>query len=66
MSAEDDDSIDTGPLTKVQLQSLARDFILQLESVAQELWRDHGVASDVHILQRLRYQMCGPDTNGGG
>lgn len=53
------DEIDTGPLTKAQMQGLARDQIEAVRNTAHELWRHHKVACDILLLDRLQFQLCG-------
>ena len=54
----DNQDIDTGPLTRVQLQGLARDQIAALRNTAMELWQDHRIGCDVHLIDRLEFQLC--------
>jgi hypothetical protein len=53
------EDIDTGPLTREQLQSLARDQIAAVRSTAQELRRNYDVTCDMMLIRRLETQLCG-------
>jgi len=55
----DEAEIDTGPLTREQLQSLARDQIEAVRNTAQELWQSHEIACDILLLNRIEHQLCG-------
>lgn len=52
--------VDTGPLTKTQLQGLAKDGVLHLREIAKELVK-HGVRYDVWLLDRIEFQLCGDE-----
>jgi len=55
----DNQAVDTGPLTREQLQSLARDQIEAVRNTAQELWHSHEIACDILLLNRIEHQLCG-------
>jgi len=52
------DEADVGPLTREQLQGLARDQIEALRNTAQELWAQHRIACDILVLDRLEFQLA--------
>ena len=56
---DDQEEIDVGPLTKEQLQSLARDLLLQLRKVADDLDRQGVKSSYQWAIDRLEIELCG-------
>lgn len=56
---QQEEQIDTGPLTQAQMRGLARDQIEAVRNTAHELWLEYRVASDIHLLDRLEFQLCG-------
>ena len=56
---DDQEEIDVGPLTKEQLQSLARDLLLQLRKVADDLDRQGVRSSCQWAIDRLENELCG-------
>jgi len=55
---DDQEEIDVGPLTKEQLQSLARDLLLQLRKVADDLDRQGVRSSYQWAIDRLENELC--------
>jgi len=53
-----DEDIDTGPLTREQLQGLARDQIEALRHTARELWRHHRKRDCDALLDQLERWLC--------
>ena len=52
------EDIDTGPLTREQLQGLARDQIEALRYTAQELSQYQDIGNALLMLDRLEHQLC--------
>ena len=52
------EDIDTGPLTREQLQGLARDQIEALRHTARELWRHHRKRDCDALLDQLERWLC--------
>ena len=55
------DEIDTGPLNKEQRRAFMRDMLQNVRELAQEMWEADRVAHDGYLIDRLQFQLVGPD-----
>jgi hypothetical protein len=62
---QQDADLDVGPLTVEQLRGMARDVLLQLRRVADEL-NEHKVRSEAWLIDRLEFQLCEASGANGG